>query len=82
MAQLAFMLQMPQGQTPAQMPQPMQRAGSETYSKPPSANSLRSMAFSGQDMRHILQSRQVPQLTQRSKSSRGCGSSRPWHLAK
>ena len=63
-SQLGRMLQMPQGQTPAQIPQPMQRAGSETYSKPP-LSALRSMAFSGQDLRHILQSRQVPQLTQR-----------------
>lgn len=27
---LGFMVQMPQGHTPAQMPQPMQRASSET----------------------------------------------------
>ena len=35
----------------------------------------RLMAPSGQDSKHILQSRQVPQLTQRSKSRFAAGSS-------
>ena len=34
------MLQTPQGQTPAQMPQPMHLSGSDTYSQLPSAFSI------------------------------------------
>ena len=72
---LSWMVQTPQGQTPAQMPQPMQRFGSLWYSQEPSSCSMRVMAFCGQLSRHILQSRQVPQLTQRVWSSTGSPSS-------
>lgn len=72
---LGCIVQMPQGQTPEQMPHPMHRSGSETYRYAPPASVSRLMAPSGQDSKHILQSRQVPQLTQRSKSRFAAGSS-------
>ena len=72
---LGCIVQMPQGQTPEQMPHPMHRLGSETYRYAPPASVSRLMAPSGQDSKHILQSRQVPQLTQRSKSRFAAGSS-------
>jgi hypothetical protein len=53
--------QMPQGQAPAQNPQPMQRSGLTTYSKATSSRALRLMAASGHMATQIPQSRQVPQ---------------------
>ena len=42
-------VQMPQGHTPAQTPQPMQRSGSDTYRNEPSGRASRRIACSGQD---------------------------------
>ena len=53
--------QIPQGQAPAQKPQPMQRSGSTAYSYAPPGRSFLEMAFWGQIVTQTEQSRQEPQ---------------------
>ena len=79
---LSLIFQTPQGHTPAQIPQPMHFDSSLTYSQEPSESSMRVIAFSGQEFKQILQSRQVPQETQRKCSCNGSGKSQWWHFSK
>lgn len=73
---LLYIAQIPEGQIPAQIPQPIHLFESTTYSNPPdSLLWLREMAFSGQDFIHMWQSRHVPQLMQRLYSSLALGKS-------
>ena len=78
-----YIAQIPDGQIPEQIPQPMHLSASTTYSNPPSSGLLfREIAFSGQDLMHMWQSRQVPQLMQRLYSSLAAGRSQVWHFLK
>src|SRR3989339_169408 len=61
---LATRFHTPVGQTPEQVPQPIQRFSLTIYSNAPPSPSLREIAFCGQAVSHIPQSRQPPQDAQ------------------